>query len=132
MLLKCDTFYGDQDPSGEGHYLWYAACGCVVREKLTINLIYDAEVITLDHEDGCLYYFTHVAACVFQDGPDIFEGLPGLVFKAVTNDASCMGVQAGGAGEENEFFSDDCLREDLAHAGSLCGIEIFSCCHDGI
>jgi hypothetical protein len=132
LLLKRDTFHGNQESPRERHCLGYAACGWVLGEELAIDLIYNTEVISLDHEDGGLYYFTHAAACVFQDGPDILEGLPGLIFKAVANDASCVGVQAGGAGEENEFFGDDCLWKDLAHTGGLRGVEILSCFHIGV
>lgn len=131
-LAKSYTFYRDQDPSREGHCLGGAACGRVLGEELAVDLIQYGKIISLDHEDGCLDDFAHAAACVFQDGPDVLEGCSGLVFKAIANYLSCIGVEAGGTGQKNEFFGDDGLGKDLAHTRGLRGIEIFSCFHGGI
>ncbi len=128
-LAKRYTFDRNQNPCRERHHLGSTPGRWVFGKELTVNFIYDTKIIAGYHENGCLYHITNAAAGFFQDDPDVLKTLPGLIFKAITNNLSGMEVQTGGTGYEDKFFGYYCLWKGLTHPRSLWRIEVFSFSH---
>lgn len=122
--LKRDTFHRNQYPGGEGHYLGGAAGGRIFGKELAVHFVDHAKVISCYHEDGGLDDFRHAATGFFQNDLDVLKSLPGLVFEVITDDLAGVKVVTGGAGDEDEVVGNDGLRESLAHAGGLGGVEV--------
>jgi hypothetical protein len=73
FLLKGNTFYRNQDPGGERHYLWGTSCRRLFGEKLAVNFIYDAKVVSGNHENCRFYDFIYTASRFIQNDLDILE-----------------------------------------------------------
>jgi hypothetical protein len=129
ILAKRYTFYRNQNSRRERHHLRGTPRGRVFGKELTVNLIYHTKIIAGHHENGCLYHITNAAAGLFQNQLDVLKTLPGLIFKAITNNLAGMEVQTGSTGYENKFFGYYRLWKGLTHPGSLWCIEVFSSPH---